>query len=243
MSYVLILGASSDIAKAVAVKFAHNGYDLYLAGRDLKELEMDAADLQIRYSILAKAVEYDAVNFESHHTFYHSLDPKPGGMIFVVGYLGDQKKAECDFQESRQIIDSNYTSLVSIGNLVATDFEERKAGFIIAISSVAGDRGRQSNYVYGSAKAAATAYLSGLRGRLFNSNVPVITVIPGFVNTRMTEGMELPKKLVGEPDQVADDIYRAWKRGEHVVYTRWYWRYIMLLIKIMPESLFKKMNI
>ena len=243
MEYILVLGASSDIARAVSVKFAENGYNLYLAGRTVEELEKDAADLQIRHSVTAKAVTFDAIDYESHPGFYAGLDPKPAGLIFAVGYLGNQEVAQEDFQESKKIIDSNYTGIVSICNLVASDFEARKDGFVIGISSVAGDRGRKSNYLYGSAKAAVSTYLSGLRGRLSRVDVPVMTVKPGFVNTRMTKDLDLPQKLVGEPDQVANDIYKAWKKGKHEVYTRWFWKYIMLIIKYIPESMFKKMDI
>lgn len=128
-------------------------------------------------------------------------------------------------------------------NVIANEYEQNKNGFIVGISSVAGDRGRKSNYIYGSAKAAFSAYLSGLRNRLHDANVQVLTVKPGFVNTQMTKGMELPEKLTAQPEEVARDIYAAQKKGKDVLYTRWFWRWIMLIIRNIPEFQFKKMSI
>ena len=165
------------------------------------------------------------------------------GVISVVGYLGDQEKAQIDYKEAQKIMDTNYTGVVSILNIFANAFEKNKNGFIVAISSVAGDRGRKSNFIYGSAKSALTTYLSGLRNRLFNSNVHVLTVKPGFVATKMTEGLDLPKKLTAKPEEVAQDIFKAQQKGKNVLYTKWFWRWIMLIIKNVPEFQFKKMSI
>ncbi len=243
MSFILILGAASDIAKATAIRFAVRDYDLYLAGRNLVELEKDANDLRIRYAIQAKAVRFDVLNWKSHQEFYDSLDPKPSGLIFAVGYLGNQETAQNDFNEARRILDTNLTGIVSISEIVASDFERRKEGFVIGIGSVAGDRGRKSNYVYGSAKAGISTYLSGLRGRLCRVGIPVLTVKPGFVRTKMTASLDLPEKLLAEPDEVAADIFKAWKKEKHEIYTKWFWKYIMLIIKNIPERFFKKMDL
>ncbi len=243
MAWLLILGAKSDIAKAVAHKFGKNGFNLYLAARDHDELESDVNDLVIRYRIKAEAVEFNALNLDSHREFYYSLKEKPLGVICAVGYLGDQKKAEQDFAEAKKIIDTNYTGCASIFNIIANDFKERREGFIIGISSAAGGRGRQSNYFYGSAKAALTAYLSGLRNRLSRSNVQVVTIKPGFVNTKMTEGMRLPPLLVSQPEEVAGDIFNAYRKKKDMVYTKWFWKWIMAIIKNIPERIFKKMGL
>ena len=243
MSYVLILGAKSYIAKAVAREYAEHGYDLYLAARNADELEPFSNDIKVRYDKEARLVEFDALDYESHQAFYEALDPKPLGVISAIGYLGNQEKAQSDFQEAQKIIDTNYTGCVSILNVIANDYEQQKNGFIVGISSVAGDRGRKSNYIYGSAKAALTTYLSGLRNRLHDANVQVLTVKPGFVNTRMTKGMELPEKLTAQPEEVALDIYAAQHKGKDVIYTKWFWRWIMLIIRNIPEFLFKKMSI
>ncbi len=240
---ILILGASSDIARAVARKFAKEGWDLLLAGRDTGTLSADAADLRLRYGVNAEALRFDALDFDSHPAFWEGLHEKPHTVAVVFGYLGDQKISEKDWSEARKALDTNYTGAVSILNIVANDFESRKSGVIVGISSVAGDRGRMSNYIYGSAKAGFTAYLSGLRNRLQKSNVEVITVKPGFVATKMTENLKLPGPVTATPDQVAADIFRAHKTGRPVVYSRWYWKPIMSVITHVPERIFQKLKL
>lgn len=243
MSYILIVGAKSDIAKAIAREYAKNGYDIYLAARNTDELKSFADDIRVRTQQRVKLLELDILNYKTHREFYDILEEKPLGVISAVGYLGDQKKAEKDFNEAQLILDTNYTGVVSLFNIIANDFEKRKSGFMIGISSVAGDRGRKSNYMYGSAKASLSAYLSGLRNRLHESNVHVMTVKPGFVATKMTEGMDLPEKLTAKPVEVAEDIFTAQQKGKNILYTKWIWRWVMLVIKIIPEWKFKGMSI
>ena len=243
MSYVLIIGAKSDIAKATAREYAKHGYDLYLAARNSEELEEFAKDIITRTQRTVNLVELDILDYKSHQAFYSNLDEKPLGVISAIGYLGEQEKAQSDFNEAQQIMDTNYTGVVSLFNIIADDFEKRRSGFIVGISSVAGDRGRKSNYIYGSAKAALTAYLSGLRNRLYDAQVHVLTVKPGFVATKMTEDMDLPEKLTAQPEEVAEDIYKAQQKGKSVIYTKWIWRWVMLIIRNIPEFQFKKMSI
>jgi short-subunit dehydrogenase len=243
MSYVLIVGAKSDIAKATAREYAKNGYDLYLAGRNVEELKEFAQDVTTRTQKDVQLVELDILDYASHQSFYDNLAEKPLGIISAVGYLGDQEKAQSDFSEAQKIIDTNYTGVVSLFNIIADDFEKRRSGFMVGISSVAGDRGRKSNYIYGSAKAALTAYLSGLRNRLYDAQVHVLTVKPGFVATKMTEDMDLPEKLTAQPEEVAEDIYNAQQKGKNVLYTKWIWRWVMMVIKMIPEWKFKGMSI
>jgi short-subunit dehydrogenase len=243
MSYVLIVGAKSDIAKAVAREYAKNGYDLYLAGRNVDELKEFAQDVITRTQKDVQLVELDILDYESHQSIYDNLKEKPLGIISAVGFLGNQEKAQSDFGEAQKIMDTNYTGVVSLFNIIADNFEKRKSGFMVGISSVAGDRGRKSNYIYGSAKAALTAYLSGLRNRLYDANVHVLTVKPGFVATKMTENMNLPEKLTAQPEEVAEDIYKAQKKGKNVLYTKWIWKLVMLVIKMIPEWKFKGMSI
>jgi len=243
MSYVLIIGAKSDIAKAVARKYAENGYDLYLAARDSNELDEFANDIKVRTQRAVHCVELDILKYASHEDFYTTLQEKPLGVISAVGYLGEQDSAQDNFEEAQKIVDTNYTGLVSLFNIIANDFEKRENGFMVGISSVAGDRGRKSNYVYGSAKAAFTTYLSGLRNRLHGKNINVLTVKPGFVATKMTEGMDLPAKLTAQPEEVANDIYNAQQNGSDILYTKWIWRWVMLVIKMIPEWKFKGMSI
>src|SRR5690554_3063837 len=145
MDYVLIIGAKSDIAEALAKKYSENGYNLYLAARNSMGIKAFANDLSIRYNNEVQCVELDILEYHSHQRIYDSLLEKPVGVIFVAGYLGEQQKAQVDFEEARKIIDTNYTGAVSILNIIANDFEKNKQGFIVGISSVAGDRGRKSN--------------------------------------------------------------------------------------------------
>lgn len=243
MAYILFLGARSDIAKAVSHEYAKKGFDIYLAGRNLEELNGDKADLEIRHKTLVTVLLFNATDYISHKDFYDRLEPKPIGTVCAVGYLGDQKKAEEDFTEAAKIIETNYTGCVSILNIIARDLEKRREGFIIGISSVAGDRGRGGNYIYGSAKAGFTAYLSGLRNRLHKSHVQVLTVKPGFVNTKMTAHLKLPPKLTAEPEEVAKDIFNAQQKGKDILYTKRVWRIIMLVIKHIPETIFKRLSL
>lgn len=243
MTHALILGATSDIAKALAYKFAEAGFNLTLAARHADRLADVATDIRIRRNVQVETVEFDALDYASHADFYAGLPVKPEVVICVFGYLGNQQLAQTDLAEARRIIDSNYTGAVSILNIVANDFAQRHSGTIIVFSSVAGDRGRGSNYMYGSAKAALTAYLSGLRNRLVKTGVHVITVKPGFVRTKMTAGLPLPAPVTANPNQVAADVFRAYQKQTNVVYTRWMWQWIMLLIRHLPEPIFKRLSL
>jgi len=243
MSFVLIIGAKSDIAKATACEYAKHGYDLYLAARNTTELADFSNDIHIRFNRKVTCIELDILAYDTHKQVYQALNPRPSGVISAVGYLGNQQQAEKDSSEAECIINTNYTGVVNMLNIIANDFEQRKDGFIVAISSVAGDRGRKSNYMYGSAKAALTTYLSGLRNRLHDAHVHVLTVKPGFVATKMTAGMDLPEKLTAQPANVAKEIYQAQQKGVNVLYTKWIWRWIMLMIQAIPEWKFKDMNI
>ena len=243
MSYILILGAKSDIAKATAREYAKNGFDIYLGARNVKELENFANDIKLRFDRKVQLLELDILNYADHINFYDKLSEKPFGVICAIGFLGDQTKSQVSFDESHQIIDTNFTGIVSLLNIVANDFEKRKSGFIVGISSVAGDRGRKVNYTYGSSKAALSAYLSGLRSRLYSSNIHVMTVKPGFVRTKMTKDIALPDKLTALPEEVARSIYKAQHNNVNTLYTKSIWTWIMLIIKNIPEWKFKSMNI
>ena len=242
MKNILILGATSDMAQAIAKKYAAEGWSLTLAALEPDLLEPIAADLRVRTTTPVEALAFDATDFASHRAFYGGLTTKPDAVICVFGYMGDQMEARTDFEEVRRTIDINFTGAVSILNIVADDFEKRGRGAIAGISSVAGDRGRQSNYTYGCAKAAFTAYLSGLRNRLSKSGVHVMTVKPGFCRTKMTEQMDLPAALTADPEQVASAVFKGMERRRNVVYTLWMWRWIMLIIRHIPEGIFKKMG-
>jgi len=228
---------------AIAKKFASQGYAIQLAARNVSRLQPLQSDLAIRSNANCTLHEFDAEQPATHQAFFDSLPAKPDIAISVFGYLGNQELAASDWQECERIIRVNYTGAVSILNIFAAWYASRQAGTIVGISSVAGERGRQSNYFYGSAKAGFTAYLSGLRNKLFHKQVHVLTVQPGFVYTKMTEGMPLPKMLTATPEDVAGIVYKAVLKKKNVVYVKWFWRWIMLVIKSIPEFIFKKLKL
>jgi short-subunit dehydrogenase len=246
MSWVLIVGASSGIGRAVAHRWAAAGNDLLLAGRDTQDLNHSAADLAIRYRIRAEVCQFDALDFKAHQAFWQDYLSRAGGtlegVIIVHGSLPVQEEAQKDLELLHRTIDTNYTSAASLLTLAANEFESRRAGFICVFTSVAGDRGRQSNYVYGSAKAGLSAFTQGLRNRLFKSNVTIVTVKPGFVDSAMTWG--LPGMfLVAQPDRIANDAFKAVRKRRSEIYSPWFWRYIMLVIKLIPDVIFKRMRL
>lgn len=246
--WVLILGATSGIARALAQRLCQDHCSVLLAGRDQDELLRMTADLRLRHSVRAEAIPFSALDYASHASFFEECINRTAGrlrgVLLCFGEMRPQELTQTSFDDARQVLEVNLTSAVSILSLAASFLEERKSGFIGVISSVAGDRGRQSNYTYGAAKAGLSAFTQGLRNRLFKSGVHVLTIKPGFVATRMTAGLLNPKSpLVATPEKVAVDIVRALKRRRPVVYTPWFWRYIMLLICAIPERVFQRMRL
>lgn len=246
MPSVLILGATSAIARAVAAEFASHKFDLILAGRDREELEALAADMSLRYGAKVQTQFFDILEFASLPATLGSCLSGAGeelaGVVLSVGYLGDQAAAQSDPCQARRILDINFTGCVLALNVVAEHLERRRKGFICALSSVAGDRGRQSNYLYGAAKGGFSIYLQGLRNRLSHAGVQVITVKPGFVDTRMTFGHP-HLFLVATAESVAQGIYKAVVQRKDVVYLPWFWRYLMLVLRLIPEKVFKRLRL
>ncbi len=243
---LLVLGANSLIAQCTAECFAKDKHEIIFAGRNAGQMQKLANDFEIRFQCKAYGIEFDALDYNSHKTFLENvlkLIPQVDYVLLAFGYLGEQTKANEGFDESKKIIETNYTGAVSIIHLFASHFESQRKGNIIIISSVAGDRGRQSNYLYGSAKAGLSAFAQGLRSRLFKSGVHVLTVKPGFVDTPMTYGMPLPKLLVASPKKVGKDIYKAALKKKNILYTPFYWRFIMMIVKSIPEFIFKKLKL
>lgn len=239
---VLVLGGSSDIGRAAARAFAKAGYDVGLAGRDLAALEPDAADLRARYKVEVGLHTFDVLDTASFEGFVAGLPALPEVVISIVGLLGVQQQAESDLAHATAIMRSNYEGPALILGLFAEKFLNRGSGTLVGVSSVAGDRGRASNYVYGSAKAGFSAFLSGLRARASRGGVHVVTVKPGFVRTRMTEGMKLIGPLTVEAPVVGDAILRAVENKTDIVYVSAKWRLVMLIIKTLPEVVFKKLK-
>jgi decaprenylphospho-beta-D-erythro-pentofuranosid-2-ulose 2-reductase len=243
---VLVLGATSSIARNLALALARRGYDLCLAGRDLEEVQRVASDLTIRHGVNVQAVSFDAIHPASANRMMDVvMDESFGDLVGVVlcfGVLGDQAVAAEDSPYAREIIMVNFTAAVSLLTPLANFFEERGRGFLAVISSVAGDRGRQSNYVYGSAKGGLSIFLQGLRQRMAKRGVTVTTIKPGFVDTRMTFG--LPGMfLVASPADVGEGIVRAIEKGKAVAYIPGFWRWIMLIIKLIPERIFVRLKL
>ncbi|MFC2967106.1 SDR family oxidoreductase [Acidimangrovimonas pyrenivorans] len=240
---VLILGGRSDIGRAIAQRFAAEGHDIQLAARHAEDLAADKADLELRHRVHVSLHELDALDLASHAAFIDGLPELPGIAISVIGLMGDQAVSEQDPQKAATVMRSNYEGPASLLALLANRFEARGSGTLVGVSSVAGERGRATNYVYGSAKAGFTAFLSGLRNRLAARGVHVVTVLPGFVATRMTEDMDLPARLTAQPEEVADAIAGAVRRGRSVIHVRPVWALIMAVIRNIPEPLFKRMKL
>lgn len=241
---VLILGGTSDIARATALAFAQNRWTVRLAGRALPELQREADDISARAGRRVTIHEFDALNTSSFVGFLDALPDLPDVVISVVGLLGEQARAEVDLDHAREIMRSNYEGPALILSLFAERFLARGHGSIIGISSVAGDRGRGSNYFYGSAKAGFSAFLSGLRNRMaLNGSIHVMTVKPGFVRTKMTEHMKLPPVLTATPAEVGEAVLRGLNQRKDVIYVRPIWFFVMFIIRLIPERIFKRLKL
>ncbi|KIM12824.1 MAG: short-chain dehydrogenase [Sulfuricurvum sp. PC08-66] len=245
MQYVVIIGAKSLIAQSTALYYAQAGFGIIACARDTQAIALWATDMAIRNSVDVVLESFDVEALESHATWWQNLSGRYdiAGVITVAGFMPSQAQAQEDWSLVQRAIVVNYMGLVSLLNHVANSFEARKEGFIVGVSSVAGNRGRKTNYLYGSAKAGFSAYLSGLRNRLSASGVHVLTVLPGFVYTPMTQGLALPKALTAHPDEVGAAIYRAQQKGCNILYVRSVWRIIMLIIAHIPETIFKRMSL
>lgn len=240
---ILIVGATSDIANATAHRFAKTGYNIVLAARDPADLEANKSDIALRYETEVTTQRLDILDTKQIEGFAKGLSPLPDIVVCAVGFMGDQATNELKLSSASTVMRTNFEGPSLLLSVFANLFEERGHGTLVGISSVAGNRGRATNYVYGSAKAGFTAFLSGLRNRLASKNVHVLTVLPGFVATRMTEGLDLPEKLTAQPEEVAQAIWRATERKRNVIFVRPIWRLIMLIICAIPEPIFKKLKI
>lgn len=242
---ILIIGATSRIARFVAHEFAKEGAMLYLAGRDMEELERIAKDISIKFGAQVHTGFFEALEFENHEVFLREALNTLGGLngvVLLLGHLGNQDKARHNPGVARCLINVNFVGPASILTILADYLEQQGSGFIVGISSAAGERGRQSNYVYGASKGALSLFLQGLRNRLQQTGVKVITVKPGFVDTKMTFGK---KELffLTSPEKIAKGIHRAIHKGRDVVYLPFVWLPIMLFIKAIPERIFKKLKL
>lgn len=245
MKKILIIGATSAIAEHCARIWAANGDAMHLVARNEQHVKTIAADLKVRGASEVTTYCTDLNVFDKHEEVLNSADGAMGSIDIVLiahGTLSNQKGCELSSKETLEEIQTNALSTISLLTLIANRFEARKSGTICVISSVAGDRGRASNYVYGSAKAMVTAFTSGLRQRLHKSNVSVVTIKPGFVDTPMTS--EFKKGFLwAKPTVVSAMIVKAIAKRRDVVYSHFYWRLIMRVIAEVPETLFKRIKL
>lgn len=236
---VLVVGATSSLAQALCRELASQGRSLVLAGRDGDELRLMMSDLYTRYQATCRCVVAD---FLSPDFTAQALIEQAGDFDEIVIAAGDMGAADpTDIANLAFTMHLNYTIPAQIATLAAWRLSGKRSGSIVILSSVAGDRGRQSNYAYGSAKAALSAFASGLRNRFYKKNVHVMTVKPGFTDTPMTWGMKSP--LIASRERVAAAIVRAMEKKKDVVYVPFFWRWIMLIITHIPERIFKKLSL
>jgi decaprenylphospho-beta-D-erythro-pentofuranosid-2-ulose 2-reductase len=241
MKRIALFGATSAIAESVARVYAPGGASLFLAGRDRAALDRIAEDLKVRGA--ASAIVH-VVDFANTDAFTQMLDRceselgRPDIALLAYGILGDQTAAQTDPALTRAALEINFVSpiclLENLANRIAP------GGRIGVITSVAGDRGRQSNYLYGAAKGGLSRYLQGLRHRLAPQGIKVVDIRPGFVDTPMTAQIDKKGPLWAQPDRVAKDIVRALDRGTSVLYTPWFWRHVMRVVRNLPEPIFHK---
>ena len=247
MEKILIIGATSAIAEACARKFATEEKSLFLYGRDEKKLNEIGKDLLVRG---AKKIFVGTFNAEEHlnqaNEMIENAISKLNGFDTVVlahGILPDQKKCEQSFTETKKVFEINCLSIVTYLTVLGEYFKKQHAGNIVVISSVAGDRIRKSNYIYGTSKGALSLFCDGLRSRLMENNINILTVKPGFVDTPMTAMIESKGLLWAKPKKIADDIIKGIENNKVIVYTPWFWKWIMLIINIIPQFVFKRLHL
>jgi len=241
---MIVLGSTSEVAQAFVEKALQEGekYErIYLFTSNKEATERFAKHIDVKFLQQSEIIELDLTKEINYFDFDHV---NSNVLFCATGYLGESTEDGLyDNKNTERIIDINYSKLIPVINYFAQKFESKRSGTIIGLSSVAGDRGRQSNFIYGSAKAAFAAYLSGLRNYLFEKKVHVLTVKPGFMATKMTEGLPLNPKLTATPKQAAECIYKAFKKQKNVAYVLPIWGVIMMIIRNIPEFIFKKLKL
>jgi short-subunit dehydrogenase len=241
----MIIGASSAIAYETAKYFARDGADVFLVARSAEKLTTVADDLKVRGAKRVETYLLDVCDLDRHQEMFEQAIASLGELDMLLiahGTLGDQGKSEQSVADTMQELQTNCLSIISLLTISANYFEQQRHGCIAVVSSVAGDRGRKSNYVYGTAKAAVSVFLQGLRNRLSSAGVSVVTIKPGYVATPMTAHLK-KGLLTASPQSVGRGIYQAMKRGNDVVYLPWFWRPIMFIIRSIPEGIFKRLSL
>jgi NAD(P)-dependent dehydrogenase (short-subunit alcohol dehydrogenase family) len=241
---LLLVGGTSDIGRATALHYAQAGWRVLLAARNEEEARRNADDIAARTGVEVTTHRLDILETGNFKGFVEGLPQLPDTVVCVVGELGDQARGQSDTNHATLVVRTNFEGPALFLGLLAERFLARGSGTIVGVSSVAGDRGRGSNYLYGAAKAGFTAFLSGLRNRLAPKGLRVLTVKPGFVRTQMTAGMKLPPLLTAEADEVGRSIFTAAEKGgSDVIYVRRIWRPVMMVIGSIPERIFKKLSL
>jgi hypothetical protein len=248
MRKILIFGATSAIASECTLQWLNQGADVYLVGRNPDKLETILADLKVRSSSgqIVTGQVADLNDFSLHQKLIERAEAALGGLDVVLiaqGSLPDQKACELSVEKTLVEITTNALSVVALLTVLANHFEKKGSGTLAVIGSVAGDRGRQSNYVYGAAKSMVCRFAQGLRNRLAKNGVSVVVIKPGFVNTPMTAGFDRKGFLWAEPETIAHGILRAVDKKRDEVYLPGYWLWIMLIIRHIPERLFKRLSL
>lgn len=242
MKRILIVGATSAIAAACARLWAAEGASLVLVARDATKLDQVAADLRARGAGAITTATFDATDLSSYARVLDAAGAVDVALI-AYGTLPDQKRCEREAATAAEAFATNATSVIALATAILAQMEREGRGTLAIISSVAGDRGRASNYVYGAAKAAVSAFADGARARLAKSGVHVVTIKPGFVATPMTSGLPLPRLAVVSAEQAARAIVRGIARRASILYVPWWWRWIMTVIRLIPEPLFVRLRL
>jgi short-subunit dehydrogenase len=245
MKKIMIFGAASAIATETAINFAKDGDQLFLVDLKMSRLEAVRDHILAHHDTKIDLYEANALEFDKHQELIDkAIDTMKGMDVLFIshGTLPNEDEVRKDMLKMVQEFNINCTSVISLASVAANYFESKKAGTIAAITSVAGDRGRQSNYIYGAAKGGASIFMQGLRNRMAKSGVQVLTIKPGMVDTPMTAHM--PKgPLFSPPAVIGKGIYQAIKSGKDVAYLPGYWKMIMFIIKHIPEFIFKKLSL
>ena len=243
MKYVLIIGAKNELGIELANLYARNNYNLYLAGRSIKDLQDKSDAIEKKYKVKSVLCELDVTDYNSHQKIYDTLIIKPIGVIYLAGYYPNIPLSTSKWSETLRTIEINYLGCMSLLNIISNQFINDRRGFIISVTSVSGLRGRAKNYIYGSAKAGLITYMSGLRNKMNKYNVNVLTVIPGFITSNEDKKENYHRVLVTTPKKLALRIFNAQQSNKDVIYSSILWQLIMFVIKLIPEALFKKLKI
>jgi len=237
MKTVLILGANSDVAKQCILKYVARGFSVIAASRDLDSLKVFVEENNLEKNV--QIIFFDAADFPSHQKFYAELSSKPHIVIYAAGFLVKNEKALHHFENAKRLMEVNYMGPVSILNIIAMDKSNKNLERIIGLSSLSGVRGRKSNFVYGSTKAAFTTYLAGLRQELQPRKIVVNVLVSGYIHTKINAGLVLNKNLLMEPAYVAEHIVNA--GNNFTIVPNWKWKIIYFILKILPEKFVAKL--